>query len=201
MCSLFASASSAQEPWTDEQVIDAGIDRRDIPRTAIDTEDFELGPYAGMLSIEDFSSEIVYGLRGAWHISESFFLETSYGMATAELTSYEEISGGAPLFNDDERDYSYYNFSLGWNLLPGEVFLFGDRAIKSDFYLIGGAGGTRFLGDDWFTISVGAGYRLLLSDAIAWRLDVRDHIFEREAFGTSAVTNNIELSTGLTFFF
>ena len=201
LLSAVATTGHAQEPWTSEQVIDAGIDRRELPRTAIDTENFEVGPYGGMLSIEDFSSEIVYGIRGAWHISEHFFLEGSYGMATADLTSYEEISGGAPLFSDEERDYSYYNFSLGWNLLPGEVFIFGNRAMKSDFYLIGGVGGTSFLGDDWFTVSVGAGYRLLLNDAIAWRFDVRDNIFDREAFGASQVTNNIELTTGLTFFF
>ena len=45
------------------------------------------------------------------------------------------------------------------------------------------------------------GYRLLLTDSLAWRLDVRDHIFDRDTFGDDEITHNIELSTGLSFFF
>ena len=56
-------------------------------------------------------------------------------------------------------------------------------------------------GDNFFTLTIGAGYRILLSDSLAWRLDVRDHIFDRDAFGNSETTNNIELSTGFTYYF
>ena len=42
---------------------------------SIDTEDFELGAYVGMLSIEDFESNVVYGARLAYHLTEDFFLE------------------------------------------------------------------------------------------------------------------------------
>ena len=105
------------------------------------------------------------------------------------------------MFSDDERDYSYYNLSLGWNAMPGEIFIYDKYAFKSDFYFIAGAGSTEFLGDNWFTVTVGAGYRLLLNDSFAWRFDVRDHIYDREAFGAEETTNNIEWSTGITFFF
>ncbi|MCB0244946.1 MAG: outer membrane beta-barrel domain-containing protein, partial [Anaerolineae bacterium] len=57
------------------------------------------------------------------------------------------------------------------------------------------------LDDNFFTVTVGAGYRLLINDWITWRLDVRDHIFDRDAFGENDTTNNFELSTGVTFFF
>ncbi len=202
LAACLGSAPVQAEPGLPaSQVIDADIERREIPRDAIDTEDFELGPWGGIISIQDFSSEMVYGLRGAWHVSEDFFFEASYGQTQADLTSYEKLSGGAPLFSDEERDYSYYNLGIGWNVLPGEVFLSNRYAFKSDFYLIGGAGSTEFLGDNWFTVTIGAGYRLLLNDTVAWRLDIRDHIYDREAFGTEETTNNFELSTGLTIFF
>lgn len=183
------------------QVVYPEMERREIPRLAIDTENFELGAFVGILSIQDFNSEVVYGLRGAWHVTEDFFFEASYGASQADLTSYEKLSGGPPLFSDEERDYSYYNLSLGWNALPGEIFVFDNYALKSDFYLIGGAGNTEFLGDNWFTVSVGAGYRLLLNDAFTWHMDVRNHMYDREAFGAEETTNNIEWSTGFTFFF
>jgi hypothetical protein len=42
---------------------------------------------------------------------------------------------------------------------------------------------------------------LLLNDWVAWRVDVRDHIYDRDAFGTEETVNNIEWTTGVTFFF
>ncbi|MDX1734765.1 MAG: outer membrane beta-barrel domain-containing protein [Halioglobus sp.] len=182
-------------------VIDPQVERRDIDPAAIDSENIEVGIYAGMLSIQDFNSELVYGLRAAWHISEDIFLEASYGLSEGDLTSFEKLSGGAPLFEDAERDYEFYNLGFGWNALPGEIFLFGGRALKSDLYLFAGAGSTEFLDDRWFTASVGVGYRLLLNDWLAWRIDVRDHLFDRDTFGDSEITNNIELSSGFTVFF
>jgi outer membrane beta-barrel protein len=193
-------AASANEV-PEEPVILPEVERREIKPAAIDSEDFEVGPYAGILSIQDFQSEWVYGLRAAWHVTEDFFFEASYGQSEGDLTSYEKLSGGAPLFNEDDRDYIFYNLALGWNIMPGEIFLWDDYALKSDLYLIGGAGSTDFLGDNWFTVTVGIGYRVLLNDSFAWRVDVRDHIYDRDAFGQDETVNNIEWSTGLTFFF
>jgi outer membrane beta-barrel protein len=192
---------SAAEEAADAPVILPEIERREITPAAIDSEDFEVGPFAGIISIQDFDSEIVYGVRAAWHVTEDFFFEANYGSSEGDLTSYEKLSGGAPLFDDTDRDYSYYNLTIGWNVLPGEVFLWDNIAMKSDLYLVAGAGSTDFLDDNWFTATVGVGYRLLLNDSIAWRIDVRDHIYDRDAFGTDETTNNIEWTTGLTFFF
>lgn len=190
--------ATAQDPI---QVVEPQLERREIEPPAIDSENFEVGFFAGMISIDDFASEPVYGVRAAWHLSEDFFFEANIGLAEADLTSYEKLSGGAPLFEDSERDYQFYNLSVGWNVLPGEIYFSEKRAFKSDLYLIAGVGGTDFLGDTWFTATVGIGYRLLINDWIAWRLDVRDHIFNRDTFGDDETTQNIEWSTGVTFFF
>jgi outer membrane beta-barrel protein len=202
LCCVGLSVQAQDTLETDSrQVVNPEVERREIIPAAIDTEDFEVGPYVGMLSIEDFDADIVYGVRAAWHISEDFFLEMSYGASKGDETSFEKLSGGAPLFEDSDRDYTFYDLSVGWNALPGEVFLFGERALKSDLYLVLGAGSTNFLDDNWFTVVFGVGYRLLLNDSLAWRLDVRDHMFDRDTFGDEEITHNLELSTGLTWFF
>lgn len=181
-------------------VVNPEVERRETRPANIDTEDFEVAAYVGMLSIQDFDTEFLWGARFAWHVTEDFFLEASYGVSEGDQTSFEKLSGGAPLFEDADRDYTFYDLSVGWNALPGEIF-FGDRAFKSDLYLILGVGGTDFLDDNWFTVNAGVGYRLLLTDSLAWRLDVRDHIFDRDTFGDDEITHNIELSTGLSYFF
>ena len=196
---IYITPAFAQESAV--QVIEPDLDRRELTTDAIDTEDFEIGLYYGLISIEDFSSSDVYGIRAAYHISEDFFFEANYGASKGDLTSFEKLSGGSPLLSDADRDYTYYNVSIGWNILPGEIFIWDEYAFNSSLYLIGGIGNTEFAGDEWFTVNFGAGFRLLLTDSIAWHVDVRDHIFDRDTFGDDDTTQNIEWTGGITFFF
>ena len=186
---------------SEKPIIEPEVERREIQRTRIDTEDFELGAYVGILSIEDFESNVVYGARLAYHLTEDFFLEGTYGMSRAGRTSYENLSGSADLLTDDERDYTYYALSLGWNALPGEVFIGKNRAYNTAFYFVAGIGNTTFAGDDHFTVSGGFGYRVLPSDWIAVHFDVRDHVYDYDLLGDKKIVNNLEAHLGLSIFF
>lgn len=199
-----APAANA-EPLTGEPdqrpIIDPQVERREIRRSRIDTEDFELGAYVGILSIEDFESNVVYGGRLAYHLTEDFFLEGTFGQSRAGRTSYENLSGQADLLSDDDRDYSYYALSLGWNALPGEMYIGKNRAYNTAFYLVAGIGNTKFGGDDRFTVNGGFGYRVLPADWIAVHFDVRDHIFDTDLVGEKKIVNNLEAHLGLSIFF
>ncbi|MBM0107408.1 outer membrane beta-barrel domain-containing protein [Steroidobacter sp. S1-65] len=199
-----APAANAQ-PVTGEPdqrpIIDPQVERREIRRARIDTEDFELGAYVGVLSIEDFESNVVYGARLAYHLTEDFFLEGTLGQSRAGRTSYENLSGSADLLDDDDRDYTYYALSMGWNALPGEIFVGKNRAYNSAFYLIAGIGSTTFAGDDRFTVNGGFGYRVLPADWIAVHFDVRDHIYDIDILGEKKIVNNLEAHLGLSIFF
>jgi outer membrane beta-barrel protein len=163
-------------------VIDPQVERREIRRSRIDTEDFELGAYVGVLSIEDFESNVVYGARLAYHLTEDFFLEGTVGQSRAGRTSY-------------------YALSMGWNALPGEIFVGKNRAYNSAFYLVAGIGSTKFAGDDRFTVNGGFGYRVLPADWIAVHFDVRDHIYDIDLLGEKKIVNNLEAHLGLSIFF
>ena len=184
-----------------EPVVQPEIARRDFVEPDIDEEDFEVGGYVGFLSIEDFGTSPVYGARIAYHVTEDIFLEAAVGTSTADKTSYELLSGNVQLLTDDERDFTYYNLSAGYNIFPGEAFFFNRYALNSQFYLIAGVGNTNFAGSDEFTVNVGAGYRLLINDWLTLHLDARDHMFESDLLGEAKTTHNIEVHGGLTFFF
>jgi len=143
----------------------------------------------------------VYGGRLAYHFTEDVFAEATLGTAKAGRTSYEDLSGSAELLSDDDRQFTYYDLSVGWNALPGEVFLGGRRAMPSAVYFTLGAGSTRFGGDDFFTVAVGAGYRLLVTDWLAVHVNARDLIFRSDLLGTDKTTQNLQFSFGLTAFF
>jgi len=183
------------------QVIDPQVERREVREPAIDREDFEIGGFVGIMAIEDFGSNVSYGFRLAYHISEGFFVEGTVGQSEGGLTSFEVLSGGASLLTDDEREFTYYNLNLGYNILPGEVFIGEGRAYNTNLYLIAGLGSTRFAGDDRFTVNVGAGYRFLLTDSVALHLDFRDHLFDIDLLGEEKTAHNLEGHLGITVFF
>ena len=153
------------------------------------------------MSIEDFGSSFVYGARIAYHFTEDVFAEATIGTADAGRTSYEDLSGSVDLLTDSERTFTYYDLAIGWNALPGEAFFGGRRAMPSALYLTLGAGSTRFAGDDNFTVTLGAGYRLLVTDWMALHLGARNIAFDSDLLGKSKTTQNLQVAFGLTAFF
>lgn len=200
---LYLSAAHAAEPMTidTEQVIKPQVERREISKPHIDSEDFEVGIFAGLMSVEDFGVNPLYTIRAAYHISEDFFVEAAVGQSKTTKTSYERLSGAAELITDNERMLRFYEFSVGYNLLPGEVFVNGKYAFNTALYLIAGIGSTHFAGNDRFTLDIGSGYRFLATDWLAIHGDLRDHIFDMDLFGGNQITHNIEISLGATIFF
>ena len=201
---LFGLGRAEAPPPTAEppgQVVDPEVERREIKEARIDSENFELGAFAGIMSIEDFGSNVVYGARLAYHVTEGFFVEGTAGTTEGDLTSFEILSGDARLIDDDERRLTYYNLNLGYNIFPGEAFLGEGRAYNTNLYLIAGLGSTRFAGDDRFTVNYGAGFRFLLSDTLAIHIDFRDHLFDIDLLGEEKTVHNLEGHLGLTVFF
>ena len=183
------------------QVIEPEVERREVREPDIDTEDFEVGAFIGVMSIEDFGSDVVYGARLAYHLTDSLFVEGTLGQTEAGLTSFEVLSGGAPLISDSERTLTYYALNLGYNVLPGEGFVGEGRAYNTALYISGGLGATRFAGDDRFSVNFGAGYRFLLNDSIALHLDFRDHLYDIDLFGEEKTVHNLEGTLSMTVFF
>lgn len=198
-CPAWSDNSAPVKPG--DQVIEPELARRKLEPPRIDAQNFEVGIYGGVLNIDDFGSNPVYGASLTYHITEDFFVEGDYGRSKGDKTSFEKLSGAAELLSSSDREYSYYSASLGWNVLPGEVFVGSKRAFNSALYLIGGIGSTEFGGDSAFTVNFGVGFRMLLTDWLAWHIDARDYLFDRSIFGESERSNNVELRTGVSVFF
>jgi len=203
-----AEAPPAEEPsrFGDEnapppRVIEPEVERREVKVPKIEASNVEVGAFFGSLSIEDFGTNPQYGLRAAYHVTEDFFVEARYGRSNAGRTSFETLGGNIQLLTSDERRFTYYNLSLGYNLLPGEVYLGRGLAMNSALYLMGGIGSTKFAGDQRFTVNIGAGYRVLPTDWLAIHIDVQNHIFNSDLLGRDKLTSNIGAYIGATAFF
>lgn len=201
----FAPAAHAQSesdtaPAARPEVVVPEVQRRAAQPVPVTQQNVEAGLFVGTISIQDFGSVAVYGNRIAYHLSEDFFVEATYGGARAGRSNYEELAH-QPLLSSSQRDYRYYDLGLGWNALPGEVFLGRGRAMPGALYLTLAVGGTAFAGDQMFTTTFGVGYRLLVNDHFAVHVDARDQIYDIDVFEHNRRDQNLQLTTGVTFFF
>ncbi len=80
-------------------MIDPEVERREIKRPKIDTENWELGAYYGWLTVEDFGTNPAYGVKAAYHATEDFFFEANVGRSKLGLTSFELLNPGADPLN------------------------------------------------------------------------------------------------------
>ena len=186
---------------TPPRVIEPNVARRKIKRPKIDNENWEVGVGAGFVSVEDFGTNPTYAGQLTYHVTEDFFFRADLGQSTAGKTSFETLNGDVELLTGDERRFTYYSLSLGYNFLPGEVFLGRGRAMTSSFYLMAGIGSVDFAGDQKFTVSFGAGYRILPTDWLAIHVRMQDRIYDSDLLGESKLVNNLEANIGLTVFF
>ena len=196
---LVPTAVSAQED--DRPLIEPDVRPQKVDEALIDTENFEIGAFAGIINIEDFESSFLWGGKLTYHLSETFFFEANVGFAEGGETSFEKLAGDVQVLSDEDRDYRYYNIHIGMNVLPGEAFLTENYAFNTNFYLIGGAGATDFAGDTRFTFNVGAGYQVLLTDSVSIHLGVREHFYRIDVLGEEKTSMNTEVSGGLSVFF
>lgn len=190
-----------EEPEGEPSIVEPQVRRREVKVPKIKAKDFEVGAYFGALSIQDFGTNPLYGVRGAYHVSEDIFLEGYVARSKAGTTSLEDVFPNVTVVSDAGRHFTYYDLDLGYNVLPGEIFLGRGRAFNSQLYVTVGMGDVKFAQRDQFALNFGIGERIVITDWLALHVDVRDHIFETDLTGRTKNVDNIEATLGLTTFF
>ena len=201
---VFAQDDEYDEEEENRTVLDAVISpdlkRREIKESRIDSENFEIGVFGGVMSIEDFGTSNVFGIRTAIHFSEDWFIEVVSAETEANESS-AEIIGNFNLLTEEERKLKYVNVSFGINLFPGEVFIGKNYAFNTNYYIVGGVGDTTFGGDNYLTYNFGGGFQLAITDWMSFHIDFRNHLFSHSIFTQEKSVQNLESHMGLSFYF
>ena len=197
-----ADARAADAPAADtaDQVIVPSVERRDVHKPKYPSNDFEIGLFGGTYTAQNFGTSGVWGVRLGYDITEDFFVEATYGRTKVSDKAFRQILPGG-IFTAQQEKLQYYDLSLGWNFLPGEIFIGKNWAKASTMYAIGGLGNTSFDSQRMQTWNFGVGAKLFLADWVALRADVRDHIYTLDLLGKRSATQNPELTLGFAFFF
>ena len=188
------------EPQPDqEQLIQPQVERPEVTVPEINTDDLELGIVLGLLNIEQFNTNVIGGLRFAYHVTEHAFIE--FGVAGSTVSDERYRRFGLPIFAREEERLLRYDMSAAYTFLPGEVFVGENRAMRSTFFVIGGVGVTDFADEDRFTFNLGLGVRVLPGEDFAVRVEMRDYLFEADLLGENELTHNLELVGGMSYLF
>ena len=166
--------------------------------SAVDSEFFQLGATTGVITIEDFTSEVTLGFNATFKASENFFLQTNYFQASVSLSSAEEPPQ-IPYSGD--RTYRHLNLLLGYNVFQGEL-LGGSKTRFSSLYIVGGAGDTDFLDEKVFTFVYGIGYQLSLSRRYSVHIDYHNYLYDSKIVDARENQSlNAKVQLGLSWLF
>lgn len=167
----------------------------------VNSELFDIGFVAGVINIEDFTSEFIYGANITFKASEYFFLQYNYLNSSVGVSPWEEYVPGG--FIIDGRKYVHYDLLVGYNLFQGEFFSGSKSNNISNLYLVGGFGETQFGGEDNFSYTVGVGYLVEFNRKWLARVDYRDYIYETTLVvpDQEVLTHNNQISFGVGYLF
>ena len=201
-CAAMSADAASAKPVstvasTTEQVVLPEVDRRAITLPRFPSNDIEVAVFVGTYATQNFGSSVVSGLKLGYHLTEDFFVQGAIAQTQVSDDAFRQILPGG-VFPNAQENLSYYNLSIGYNVLPGEVFLGSKRAKPVALYVIGGVGSTSFNQQRKATFNFGSGLRVFFSDRYALQLDARDHIYSLDLLGKSQTTQNLELTVGFT---
>ncbi|WP_333607527.1 outer membrane beta-barrel domain-containing protein [Arsukibacterium sp.] len=198
---LLALCSGALAAQSVTEQLEPQIKQSRLEPAKLDTENWSIALKGGVLSIEDFGSSGLVGLQLAYHLTEDFYLAASAAQAEAGLTSFERLSGSAPLLTDEQREWRFYGAELGYVLLPGRGFAFGNTAFYSSLSVFAGGGTVSFAGDDVFALKLGSQWRIYVTDWLALDMVFTDYMFDTTILAERKRTHNLSLALGLAVYF
>jgi outer membrane beta-barrel protein len=198
---ISGAARAADPPATQtDQVVVPQVDRRGIHLPKFASNDYEISLFGGSYATQNFGTSAIYGVKLGYHITEDFFVEAAYAQTKVSDELFRQILPGG-IFPKEKSTLSYYDASVGYNILPGEIFVGSRFARPSQLYVIAGVGSTKIDVQRKPTLNFGFGYRVYMADWAALQLDLRDHIFSLDLLGTRQSTQNLELTAGVAFYF
>lgn len=199
------SSSKTDNSYQQPLLIEPNIKRSPDVYPGFEKTNFEIAPFIGGYKFDGFNTEALQGIKIALYPYRSLFIEINYALTEIDESVRTDL-GFLPLLTDTE--FSYYDLSLGFNVLPAQFHLpFNtNRAINTDIYLLAGLGKLNIDTtanneiDDNF-VNLGIGLRLALIKWLCLHASVKNHIMRENLLDTSASAQNLSYTLGLGIYF
>jgi outer membrane beta-barrel protein len=147
-----------------------------------------------------YSSSLLVGGSYSFHMTEQTAIEMSFATthANAELIRAIEDNRGRTI--DEEVARVMFGESLlVWSPVHGK-FRLGGSVVHFDIHLDAGVGVVDSQTSRGVTGVGGIGFKVFAGKAVAFRLDVRDHVFQQELLDESFLVNDVSATAGVSLF-
>jgi outer membrane beta-barrel protein len=189
-----------------QQLIGERAYRGVVPRKFKKALRHELSPMGGWYAGDIADGAPVYGGAYTFHFTEDLGLELAYSRTKQRFGFLEAVDrsnlGTIRLLDQPDETLELFLGHLVWSLAYGKVRWMGGAIGRYDFYLALGGGASIEPGDRGLTGSGGFGMKFYLTEWLALRLDVRDHVrrMNRQQLGLDRIVNDISATGGLSLF-
>lgn len=199
--SLLAAEAEIQRPV----LIEPNIERSPNGYPDFKNSRFDIIPFVGGYKLDGFNTEALQGIKIGIYPHRRFFIAINYGLSEIDESVRTDL-GFLPLLTDTKL--SYYDLSLGINLLPSQLHfrLYGRRAINTDVYLAAGLGKINIASTDNNNIddsiiNLDLGLRLALAKWLCLHASVKNHIMEESLLDPNTSAQNLSYNLGLGVYF
>lgn len=164
------------------------------------------------MAMEGISTNPSFGISTGFYFSEDFFFRIDAGKSTVSRSDYPVTL--QQLNTENQLSFEMQSLSLAYNFLPGEAYLGRNKALNSNFYIIGGVGFVRFpivgiasptprqttsQNNSQFAQNFGAGFKIFPTDHLNINMEVGNRMYSSNIPGYSKSSSNLEMRIGINF--
>lgn len=174
--------------------------RKAVDRLFVKQARHELSALGGYYYSDLFSGTYVAGGAYTYHMTEQTAVEFGAAYTHANADAIRAIEDGrAEILDDDYARVLLVESLLVWSPVYGKLRLGGSVA-RFDLSLAAGVGVVDSATSRGATGVAGVGMKLFVGKALAFRLDVRNHVFRQELLDERFLVNDISLTSGVSLF-
>lgn len=174
--------------------------RKVVDRLFVKQARHELSLVGGYYVSDLFSSTYALGGAYTYHMTENTAVEMNVAFTHANADVIRAIEEERmQVLDDDFATVKFFESLLLWSPVYGKLRVGGSIA-RFDIHLDGGVGVVDSPTSRGAAGVAGIGLKLFAGQALAFRLDARDHVFRQELLDESFIVNDLSLTLGLSLF-
>jgi len=174
--------------------------RKVVDRLFVKQARHELSLMGGYYVSDLFSSTYALAAAYTYHMTENTAVEMSAAMTHANADVIRAIEEERmQVLDDDFATVKFFESLLLWSPVYGKLRVGGSIA-RFDIHLDAGVGVVDSPTSRGAAGVAGIGLKLFAGQALAFRLDARDHVFQQELLDESFIVNDLSLTLGLSLF-
>jgi outer membrane beta-barrel protein len=174
--------------------------RKVVDRLFVKQARHELSLVGGYYVSDLFSSTYAVGGAYTYHMTENTAVEMSAAFTHANADVIRAIEEERmQVLDDDFATVKFFESLLLWTPVYGKLRLGGSIA-RFDIHLDAGVGVVDAPTSRGAAGVAGIGLKLFAGQALAFRLDARDHVFRQELLDQGFIVNDLSLTLGMSLF-